>query len=154
VRGGVAGGKNYFCLAAAARAAPRPQAGPRALCEVGLVACVFLGSFLAFAIGPQRQVFPSARGSQREGVGEAKNYFLARSSRSSCAPRPGPRALFEMGFAACSLEFWAVSFCFPSQLRGLAGLGGALWESFSFLELGGGLAPGILEIQLVALLPL
>jgi hypothetical protein len=49
-----------------------------------------------------------------------------------------------MGFAACSLEFWAVSLCFPSQLRGLAGLGAALWESFPFpfLELGGGLAPG------------
>jgi hypothetical protein len=56
-----------------------------------------------------------------------------------------------MGFTARSLEFWAVLFCFPSQLRGPAGLGGALWESFPFLELGGGLAPGAVRALVLAL---
>jgi hypothetical protein len=84
-------------------------------------------------------------------VGEAKHYFLARSGRSSCAPRPGPRALHGMGFTAFSPEFWAVSLCFPSQLRGRAGLGAALWESFLFLELGAGLAPGAVRALVLAL---
>jgi hypothetical protein len=39
-RESVIGGKKYLCLAAAARAAPRPP-GPRALCEVGLAAFFF-----------------------------------------------------------------------------------------------------------------
>jgi hypothetical protein len=41
----------------------------------------------------------------KESAREANNYFLARSGHSSCALRPGPRALCEMEFAACSLEF-------------------------------------------------
>jgi hypothetical protein len=108
-----------------------PPPGPRALCEVGLAACFFVfWSFFVFAIGPQRQELNSLYQGVAEGVGEAKKYSLARSGRSSCAPRPGPP---------------------PSQPRGQAGLGAALWESFPFLELGGGLAPGAVRALVLAL---
>jgi hypothetical protein len=62
-RESVAGGKQYFCLAAAARVAPRPQGHARCV-RWGLRRGLFLRSFLVQATGPQRHT-PAYRGVER-----------------------------------------------------------------------------------------
>jgi hypothetical protein len=88
--GGCGRRQKLFCLAAAARAAPRPQ--DRARCvRWGLRrGLYFVRSVLVRAIGPQRHI-SSCRECERE-RGRGQKLFLARGCRPSRATPPGPRA--------------------------------------------------------------
>jgi hypothetical protein len=74
-----------------------PPPGPRAQSEVRLAwgVILFFGRFWSFPLGPSAKHSPLPGGDREYRRGQ--KCFLARSGRSSCALRPGPRALCEMG---------------------------------------------------------
>jgi hypothetical protein len=103
----VGGGKNYFCLAAAARAAPRPQGRARCVRWGLRRGFLFCGPF-----SPGHGV-PAPHTRLHRGWGESagggkKQICLTAAARAAPRP-PGPRALCEVGLAARSL-FFAVRF--------------------------------------------
>ena len=118
-----------------------------------LAACfLFFGRFWSFPLASAKH-FPLPGGDR----GCRRGHKLFLGSQWLLELRPAPRATRAVRDGVCGVlsrilgRF--VLFPYGSQLRGLpvAGPGAALWESFPFLELGGGLAPGAVRALVLAL---